>query len=100
MRVLALIAFFAAPVTAQVTAPGPAPASASANPKAIELFERDWVLMDWGLRTFDRDRDARLSFDEASAGALAFKEIADSDNDGKVTPSEFRRAREFLLARY
>jgi hypothetical protein len=78
----------------------PTPAGAPVNPKAIELFESDWVLMNWGLRQFDRDRDAQLSQAEATAGAQAFKAIADSDGNGRVTPVEFRRAREFLLARY
>ena len=101
MRVLVCFAIaMAVPAAAQQRDPQPIPASAAVNSKAIELFERDWVLMDWGLRTFDRDGDARLSADEATAGAIAFKKIADSDTDGKVTPSEFRRAREFLLARY
>lgn len=97
---LTVAAAAVAPALAQPSANQPTPASASVNPKAIELFESDWVLMDWGLRMFDRDRDARLSDAEATAGAQAFREIADADNDGKVTPHEFRRAREFLLARY
>ena len=78
----------------------PSLASASANPRALEPFERDWVLMDWGLRFHDRDKDARLSLGEASAAAAAFKEIADGDDDGRVTTYEYDRAREFLLARY
>lgn len=102
MRLFVSLSIFAAtPALAQPTAAVPTPASVAAvNPKAIELFESDWVLMDWGLRQFDRDRDARLSPGEATIGAIAFKTIADSDGDGKVTPVEFRRAREFLLARY
>jgi hypothetical protein len=64
------------------------------------LFERDWVIRDWGLRFFDRDRDANLSDAEASAGAKAFKGMADADRDGRVTPQEFQRTREFLMARY
>lgn len=104
MRLLLSLSLLAAvPLSAQPAAqPTPASVSASAtvNPKAMELFESDWVLMDWGLRFHDQDRDAQLSAAEATAGARAFKEMADSDNDGKVTPAEFRRAREFLLARY
>lgn len=101
MRMLLLMTIVAAvPAAAETPYSRATPASAAANPKAIELFERDWVLMDWGLRMFDRDRDAKLSAAEATAGAQAFKDIADADNDGKVTPHEFRRAREFLLARY
>jgi hypothetical protein len=76
------------------------PASAPLNPRAMELFKSDWVLMDWGLRFHDRDRDAELSIEEADAGARAFKAMADADNDGRISPREFAAAREFLLARY
>ena len=95
-----LFVLVAAPAVAEPVTSRPTRASAPVNPKAMELFESDWVLMDWGLRMFDRDRNAELSQAEATAGARAFKEIADSDGDGQVTPHEFRRAREFLLARY
>ena len=78
----------------------PSIANASVNPRVLEPFERDWVLMDWGLRFYDRDKDARLSLDEATVAARAFKDIADGDADGRVTTYEFDRAREFLLARY
>jgi len=78
----------------------PVPVSAPLNPRALELFERDWVLMDWALRFHDRDGDVRLSADEASAAGAAFKDIADGNRDGRVTPTEYRAAREFLLARY
>ena len=83
------------PLLAQAT-----PASAPVNPRAIELFQRDWVLMDWGLRFHDPDRNATLSADEADAAAKAFKQMADTDGDGRVTTHEYRRAREFILARY
>jgi len=76
------------------------PASAPVNARAIELFESDWVLMDWGLRFHDKDHDANLSAAEADAGARAFRVIADGDHDGRVTPQEFARAREILLTRY
>jgi hypothetical protein len=75
-------------------------AHASVNPRVLEPFERDWVLMDWGLRFHDSDKDARLSLAEAHSAAAAFKEIADGDKDGRVTTYEYGRAREFLLARY
>lgn len=70
------------------------------NSRAIEPFERDWVLMDWALRHHDSDGDVRLSPSEAQAAASALKRIADGDNDGRVTTFEYDRAREFILARY
>lgn len=79
----------------------PAAAAADApNPRAIEPFERDWVLMDWALRSYDKDGDVRLSIEEANVAAAAFKRLADGDGDGRVTTYEFDRAREFILARY
>ena len=70
------------------------------NPRAIEPFERDWVLMDWALRNHDRDGDVRLSLAEAQVAAQALKAMADGDGDGRVTTYEYERAREFILARY
>ena len=67
---------------------------------AKTLFERDWVLANWALKKFDADRDVLLSPEEAAAAANAFREIADSDGDGRVTTAEYRAAREFILARY
>ena len=75
-------------------------ASASFNPRAVELFERDWVLNQWAKRMFDANADGIISVDEAQPAALKFKEIADGDGDGRVTPYEYGRAREFILARY
>lgn len=71
-----------------------------ANPRAIELFEREPKLMQWGLSFFDTDRDGRLSIREADAAALQFKRIADGDKDGRVTPTEYRSARDFIVARW
>lgn len=71
-----------------------------ANPRAIELFERDPRLMQWGLSFFDTDRDGRLSIREADAAAMQFKRIADGDKDGRVTPTEYRSARDFIVARW
>ena len=76
------------------------PASAAVSPRAAELFERDWVLMNWALKFHDRDRDILLEPGEAQAAATEFRKIADTDSDGRVTPHEFRAAREFILARY
>jgi hypothetical protein len=84
-----------APVAAQ-----PVPASLKAIPAAQALFERDWVLMNWALKFHDRDRDILLEPDEAQAAATEFRRIADADGDGRVTPQEYRAAREFILARY
>ncbi|HKU92372.1 MAG TPA: hypothetical protein VJP82_03385 [Sphingomicrobium sp.] len=83
-------------------APEAVPASVStvAAPAAAELFERDWVLMNWALKFYDRDRDILLEPNEAQAAAAEFRKIADGDGDGRVTPSEYRQARAFILARY
>ena len=78
----------------------PVPASVNAYPAAASLFERDWVLMNWALKFYDRDRDILLEPVEASAAAAEFRKIADGDMDGRVTPAEYRAAREFILARY
>jgi hypothetical protein len=85
-------------LAAQVDAP--AASNAAFNPRAIELFERDWVLNQWAKRRFDADGDGIISVEEAQPAALEFKEIADGDGDGRVTPDEYKRAREFILARY
>jgi hypothetical protein len=93
-RLIAMTLASSAPALAQT------PASVPANPRASELFQSDWVLMDWALRFHDRDRNAELSAAEADAGARAFKDMADADRDGRVTPREFASAREFLFARF
>jgi len=80
--------------------PSPTHASVSTSPEAMQLFERDWVLMNWALKFYDKDRDILLEPDEAEAAAAEFRKIADGDGDGRVTPSEYRAAREFILARY
>jgi hypothetical protein len=76
------------------------PASAPVNPLAVDLFERDWVLMQWAKRTYDANRDGMISVAEAQPAASAFREIADANGDGRVTPYEYARARVFILARY
>jgi len=94
---IALLLFAAA---AASPAPEPVPASITTAPAAAQLFERDWVLMNWALKFYDRDRDILLEPSEAQAAAAEFRRIADGDNDGRVTPSEYRAARAFILARY
>lgn len=74
-------------------------AAASYNPHAAELFERDWVLNQWAKRRFDANGDGTISLEEAQPAAIAFKDIADGNSDGRVTPYEYERAREFILAR-
>lgn len=71
-----------------------------ARAAAAGLFERDWVLMNWALKRYDTDRDILLEPLEAQAAASAFRKIADGDGDGRVTTSEYRAARAFILARY
>lgn len=71
-----------------------------ANPRAIELFERDQRLMQWAVGQYDGNRDGELSILEADKAALEFKRIADGDRDGQVTPTEYRAARDFIRARW
>ena len=90
-----LIATIAAPLAAQ-----PVPASLSVEPAARALFERDWVLMNWALKFYDRDRDILLEPDEAQSAAAAVRDMADVNHDGRVTTDEYSAARAFILARY
>jgi hypothetical protein len=84
-----------APLAAQ-----PTPASLKTPPPALQIFEQDWVLMNWALKFYDSNRDILLEPNEAQAAAEAFRKLADADKDGRVTPNEYRAAREFILARY
>ena len=86
----------AVPATAQRVTP----VSSQVAPQALSIFERDWVLMNWALKSFDTDRDILLSPGEAAAAAAAFRQIADGNGDGRITPEEYRAARAFILARY
>jgi hypothetical protein len=72
----------------------------AATPAAMSLFDRDWVLMNWALKYYDSNHDILLEPDEAKAAAGAFRRIADSDGDGRVTPEEYRAARAFILEHY
>lgn len=79
-------------------------AAAAESPPVSEaaagLIERDWVIHQWAVKRFDADRDGALRADEALAAANELRSIADGDGDGRVTPAEYRAAREFILARY
>ncbi|GAA3901839.1 hypothetical protein GCM10022276_20720 [Sphingomonas limnosediminicola] len=90
------LAAAAAPVIAQQSTP----ASVSVAPHARDLFERDWVLMNWALKFHDSDHDILISESEAKSAADDFRKMADTNNDGRVTPEEYRAARAFILARY
>jgi hypothetical protein len=81
--------------------PPPTPASLTVEAAAArQLFERDWVLMNWALKFYDTNRDILLEPQEAQAAATEFRKIADADQDGHITPQEYRAARAFILARY
>lgn len=77
-----------------------AAANAPITPAATSIFERDWVLMNWALKYYDHDGDILLQPDEAAEAAAAFRKMADTNGDGRVTPEEYRDARAFILARY
>ncbi|MFL6728525.1 MAG: hypothetical protein ACJ8D6_10690 [Sphingomicrobium sp.] len=96
-RWLILFAVSSAPAFAQ---PAPTAARAAVTPEARAIFERDWVLMNWALKFYDRDRDILLEPDEAMNAAAAFRAMADANSDGRVTRDEYRAARAFILARY
>lgn len=72
---------------------------ASVNPNAHALFERDSVLAAWAIRRFDRNRDGWLTLYEAQPALDAFKEMADSNRDGRVSVREFQEAKAFVVAR-
>jgi hypothetical protein len=89
--------------TAVVSSAPAAPSQAAAlpvTPAAQQLFERDWVLMNWALKLYDRNGDILLEPAEAAAAPAEFRRIADANGDGRITPDEYRAAREFILARY
>jgi hypothetical protein len=83
------------PVAAQ-----PKAAALPVTPAAQQLFERDWVLMNWALKFYDRNGDILLEPGEAAEAAAEFRRLADANGDGRVTPDEYRAARDFILARY
>ena len=80
----------AQPMQASLKAPSPA---------ALNLFERDWVLMNWALKFYDADHDILLEPNEAAQAAVEFRKLADTNGDGRVTPEEYRAARQTILTR-
>jgi hypothetical protein len=100
MKRLACLTLLLTVATAAGAQQQPTSASAPATSEARAIFERDWVLMNWALKSFDTNRDILLSPAEAEAAARAFRQIADGDNDGRITPTEYRAARAYILARY
>lgn len=66
----------------------------------MQVFERDWVLMNWALKFYDRNRDILIAPAEAAAAAEAFRKLADADNDGRITPQEYQQARAIISGRY
>ena len=94
-RIASLSLLIAAPVAAQ-----PVHSSLQPTPAALQIFQRDWVLMNWALKFYDRDRNILLDAGEAQAAANEFRKLADADGDGRVTTQEYRAARAFILERY
>jgi len=84
---------------AEPLAAQPTPASLKTVPPAMQLFERDWVLMNWALKYYDSNHDVLIEPDEAQAAAEAFRKLADRDRDGRVTPQEYAAARADILKR-
>jgi len=82
----------ASPALAQAIA-----ASAPVTEQARAIFEKDWVLMNWALKFYDENHDILLEPDEAQAAATEFRKLADKDGDGRVTPDEYRAARQAIL---
>lgn len=85
---------------AQIPVVGQARTTAPVIPAAVQLFERDWVLMNWALKHFDANGDILLQPQEAAAAAQAFRDLADTNHDGRVTPEEYRAARAAILSGY
>ncbi len=90
-----LLVAFSSPILAESSA-----ANVEARKAALDLFERDWVLMNWALKFYDANHDALLEADEAAKAADAFRRLADTNNDGRVTQQEYRAARTAILTRY
>jgi hypothetical protein len=94
----AMLLLSAATANPPVAAQGP-PARLAATPAALDLFEQDWVLMNWALKHYDRNGDILLEPGEAETAAAAFRNLADANRDGRVTVDEYRAARALILSR-
>ena len=94
-----MICCFALLGTSALATP-PSQVGLAPTPAAMSLFDRDWVLMNWGLKYYDSNHDILLEPDEAKAAAEAFRRIADTNGDGRVTREEYRAARAFILEHY
>ena len=80
--------------------PLPTGREAGLNPRANELFDREPVLKAWALRIHDRNHDGWLTLYEAQTAANSFREMADGNDDGRVSVSEYAAAIDFVRARY
>lgn len=69
------------------------------NPQATALFERDPTIAAWALKRFDKNGDGWLTQYEAATALAAFKQIADTNGDERVTVEEFQRAKAYVEAR-
>ena len=87
-------------MTAQAALASAASAPPAVNPHAHELFEIDPQLRAWAVARYDRNHDGWLTLYEAQPAFAEFKDIADSDRDGRVTTYEYARAKEFIAARW
>ena len=70
------------------------------NPNAVGLFDRESALAAWAVRLYDSNHDGWLTSFEAQSAFAAFKRLADTDGDGRITVSEYAAARAFVVARY
>ena len=91
-----MIMLMAAMLAAPTAPPEPA---RRLNPHASELFERDPVLAAWAIRRFDRNGDGWLTLHEADAALVAFREIADTDRDGRVSVREYAATKALMAER-
>lgn len=74
--------------------------SALRYPQATAFLDRDTSLKAWAVQIYDSNRDGWLTLYEAQPAMAAFKDIADSDGDGRITTTEYRRGIEFITARW